>query len=116
MLHLETVESTTLELLIRLQGLNSLKETRLVGGTALSLQYGHRISVDLDLFVHSTTFNFLEVIAEINNLGLRMEIRNRSITQNSGQRHQLEERKTNPITRSKKALLIMKVIKHTHII
>ena len=42
MLHLETVEPSTLELLIRLQGLNSLKETRLVGGTALSLQYGHR--------------------------------------------------------------------------
>lgn len=78
MLHLETVDSSTLELLNRLQGLKSLKETRLVGGTALSLQYGHRISVDLDLFVHSTAFNFLEVIAEINNLGLRMEIRKQS--------------------------------------
>jgi len=78
MLHLETVESSTLELLIRLQGLNSLKETRLVGGTALSLQYGHRISVDLDLFVHSTSFNFLDVIAEINNLRLQMEIRKQS--------------------------------------
>lgn len=78
MLHLETVDSSTLELLIRLQGLKSLKETRLVGGTALSLQYGHRISVDLDLFVYCATFNFLDVIAEINNLGLRMEIRKQS--------------------------------------
>ncbi len=29
-----------------------LSETRLVGGTALALQYGHRTSVDLDLFGH----------------------------------------------------------------
>ena len=78
MLHLETVESSTLELLIRLQGLNSLKETRLVGGTSLSLQYGHRISVDLDLFAHSNQFDFLAVIAEINTLGLQMQIRKQS--------------------------------------
>jgi len=42
MLHLETVAPSTLELLNELQGLDSLRETRLVGGTALTLQYGHR--------------------------------------------------------------------------
>jgi len=33
--------------------LPSLKEFSLVGGTALSLRYGHRTSVDLDLFFHN---------------------------------------------------------------
>ena len=50
MLHLETIEPATLELLRRLQTLPILAETRLVGGTALALQLGHRISVDLDIF------------------------------------------------------------------
>ena len=50
MLHLSTVESTTLELLKQLQQLPVLCNTRLVGGTALALQLGHRKSVDLDFF------------------------------------------------------------------
>jgi hypothetical protein len=50
MLHKETVEKPTLELLIKLMNDNSLKEFVLVGGTALALQLGHRISIDLDLF------------------------------------------------------------------
>jgi hypothetical protein len=50
MLHLETVEPRTFSLLKKLQALPELKEFSLVGGTALSLRYGHRISVDLDLF------------------------------------------------------------------
>ena len=50
MLHYETIEPNTLQLLKRLQALPELANTRLVGGTALALQLGHRISVDLDLF------------------------------------------------------------------
>lgn len=50
MLHLETIESHTLDILRRLQGLPELSNTRLVGGTALALQLGHRISIDLDVF------------------------------------------------------------------
>ena len=50
MLHFETIESHTLEVLRRLQCLPELKSTRLVGGTALALQLGHRISIDLDIF------------------------------------------------------------------
>ena len=50
MLHFETIESHTLEVLRRIQHLPELKSTRLVDGTALALQLGHRISVDLDLF------------------------------------------------------------------
>jgi predicted nucleotidyltransferase component of viral defense system len=52
MLHTEAVESGTLSLLKKLMVLQSLKEFSLVGGTALSLRYGHRSSEDLDLFQH----------------------------------------------------------------
>ena len=50
MLFLETVEPSTLSLLRKLQSLPELAATRLVGGTALALQLGHRVSVDLDVF------------------------------------------------------------------
>lgn len=50
MLHYETIEPTTLELLKKIQQLPELKNTRLVGGTALALQIGHRKSIDLDIF------------------------------------------------------------------
>ena len=50
MRYLETVESSTLELLKKLQRLPVLEQTRLVGGTALALQLGHRKSIDLDFF------------------------------------------------------------------
>lgn len=52
MLSYRTIESHTLELLKALQSNEALKQTRLVGGTALALQYGHRSSIDLDLFGH----------------------------------------------------------------
>jgi len=50
MLQTKTVETRTLSLLNELMQLPELKIFSLVGGTALSLKYGHRISVDLDLF------------------------------------------------------------------
>ena len=50
MLHTETVEPSTLDLLRRLQRLPDLTSTRLLGGTALALHLGHRKSVDLDMF------------------------------------------------------------------
>ena len=50
MLHTETVESGTLSILRELMLLPGLENFSLVGGTALSLLYGHRVSVDLDLF------------------------------------------------------------------
>jgi predicted nucleotidyltransferase component of viral defense system len=52
MLHLETVEPRTFSILERLMDLKPLQPFSLVGGTALSLRYGHRTSVDLDLFYH----------------------------------------------------------------
>ncbi len=50
MLHYETIDARTLDLLKRLQTIPEFQNLRLVGGTALALQLGHRISVDLDLF------------------------------------------------------------------
>ena len=50
MLSIQTVQPDTLELLKNLAAQPELQETRLVGGTALALQYGHRQSVDLDFF------------------------------------------------------------------
>lgn len=52
MLYFKTIEPSTLELLQGLMQEPLLKDTRLVGGTALALQLGHRSSVDLDLFGH----------------------------------------------------------------
>ena len=50
MLHYKTVEPKTLELLKKLMQINEFKELRLVGGTSLALQIGHRQSIDIDLF------------------------------------------------------------------
>jgi predicted nucleotidyltransferase component of viral defense system len=50
MLSYRTIEPHTLELLKKLTANPLLCELRLVGGTALALQYGHRMSIDLDFF------------------------------------------------------------------
>jgi predicted nucleotidyltransferase component of viral defense system len=50
MLHTDAVSPATLGLLKELMQKNELRQFCLVGGTALALQLGHRISVDIDLF------------------------------------------------------------------
>ena len=50
MLSYDTIEFHTLELLKSLMQEPSFSAMRLVGGTALALQYGHRQSIDLDFF------------------------------------------------------------------
>lgn len=60
MLYKETVAPATLELLTRLMSDDTLSQFVLVGGTSLSLQMGHRISVDLDLF-SDTSFNEVQL-------------------------------------------------------
>ncbi|MGB3849369.1 MAG: nucleotidyl transferase AbiEii/AbiGii toxin family protein [Tunicatimonas sp.] len=54
MLHKDTVESETLALLGTLSRDEKLADFFLVGGTALSLQLGHRKSIDLDLFTRKS--------------------------------------------------------------
>ena len=50
MLQTSAVEPHTLALLEQLLELEQLRHFNLVGGTALALRFGHRKSVDLDLF------------------------------------------------------------------
>lgn len=52
MLSVRTILPDTLELLKTLSSQPELQNMRLVGGTSLALQYGHRQSVDLDFFGH----------------------------------------------------------------
>ncbi len=62
MLHKEAVESTTLDILNRLQSKEYLEGFYLAGGTGLALQFGHRRSLDIDLF---SNFNFdVDVLLE----------------------------------------------------
>lgn len=65
MLHTETVTGATLGLLKDLMSSHELKQFGLVGGTNLSLRFGHRLSIDLDLFTNEpfdteTIYNKLE--------------------------------------------------------
>ncbi len=50
MLYIKTVESHAFSILSHLMEMPEMKDFSLVGGTALSLLYGHRKSIDLDLF------------------------------------------------------------------
>lgn len=52
-LHRNTVSDTLWISLNKLMEIEELKNFRLVGGTSLSLQIGHRMSVDIDLFTDS---------------------------------------------------------------
>ncbi len=71
MLHCETVLTSTLDLLKTLQAHSELKDMRLVGGTALALQMGHRASVDIDLFGNfDGKQSFRKILSE---LGHRVE-------------------------------------------
>ena len=57
MLQYGTVEPHTLDILNELMLIPELKDFNLVGGTALSLYFGHRRSIDLDLFSTSEFSN-----------------------------------------------------------
>ncbi len=50
MLFISALSPKALELLRELQHLSVLNDFYLVGGTALALKYGHRLSIDLDFF------------------------------------------------------------------
>jgi Nucleotidyl transferase AbiEii toxin, Type IV TA system len=70
MLQSATVHPATLAILKQLMSMPLLKQFNLVGGTSLSLQIGHRISIDLDLFSNidfdnSTIINAIEPLGEL---------------------------------------------------
>jgi|SRR6185503_8379617 len=60
MLHWNTVDGVLKASLVTLMQAPELKDFRLVGGTALSLHLGHRMSIDIDLFTgaHYGSVNF----------------------------------------------------------
>jgi hypothetical protein len=64
MLHIETVEPGTFSLLKELMALPELRTFSLVGGTALSLQFGHRSSGNIDLFYHER-FDFISLTSSL---------------------------------------------------
>ena len=64
MLRKETVSESTLELLKTLMKDELLGNFFLAGGTALALQIGHRISIDLDLFTEAS-FNENEMLTNL---------------------------------------------------
>ena len=79
MLQISTVHPTTLELLRSLQKTEILQSTRLVGGTALALQLGHRLSIDLDFFGQvegSTEQIVMSLLAEGFNVTYRSNAKN----------------------------------------
>ncbi len=77
-LHLETVSELLWISLKKLMQLELLKDFRIVGGTSLSLQMGHRISVDIDLFtdLQYDTFNFNHLDDTISTMFKYVEIGN----------------------------------------
>jgi hypothetical protein len=79
MLYKETVTEEMWELLQRLMKDEKLKDFNLVGGTALSLMIGHRLSIDLDLF---TTKDFDEQ-AILTHLGNKHSVKIRQIFENT---------------------------------
>ena len=50
MLHIKTVGPATLGLIHSINSFKPLSDFHLVGGTALALRFGHRLSIDLDYF------------------------------------------------------------------
>ncbi|MFC3416837.1 nucleotidyl transferase AbiEii/AbiGii toxin family protein [Algoriphagus hitonicola] len=75
MLQTQTVEPGTLSLLNELFSLPALEDFGLVGGTALSLKLGHRLSVDLELFSPKKFENSLLIKKLTDHFGNRLLIR-----------------------------------------
>lgn len=60
MLHWNTVTDLLQETLLKLMTAKEFQEFRLVGGTALSLHLGHRMSVDIDLFADASAYGKID--------------------------------------------------------
>jgi hypothetical protein len=71
MLQTETVTPGTLELLKELMHDSTLQDFFLVGGTALSLQIGHRISIDITLS-STQPFDGEEMLTHLKSSGFRL--------------------------------------------
>jgi hypothetical protein len=95
MLRKETVTTGTLELLKNLMQDKNLDDFFLVGGTALSLQIGHRISIDIDLFSQNA-FDEGQMLSYLeSNKGLRLDYQDKNTIKG-----QIAETKVDLITHS----------------
>lgn len=78
MLHKESVAPQTLDLIVKLQADPELSGFLLTGGTALSLMFGHRISLDIDLFA-SRDFDSMKMLEYLeNSYGFSMQFIHRN--------------------------------------
>jgi predicted nucleotidyltransferase component of viral defense system len=77
MLQLSAVEPGTLDCLNEVMNLDYLQNFYLVGGTALALQIGHRLSEDLDLFTLES-FDYQKLLDKLSQTFLACEIVNES--------------------------------------
>ena len=75
MLYYKTIEPNTLGILKKIQQIEELSNVRLVGGTALALQIGHRKSIDIDLFGTINADN-IAVSQELKKIGKLTVIQN----------------------------------------
>jgi len=75
MLHTETVEPGTLDVIRALFSKQYMQPYLLVGGTALALQLGHRSSTDIDLFTNKP--HDTEQLLELLKQDFAVEVRNR---------------------------------------
>ncbi len=71
MLQKQTVEPRTFSILKQLMEIDILSTFNLVGGTALSLKFGHRNSIDLDLFSNAKIENSLILDALVENFNTK---------------------------------------------
>ncbi len=80
MLQFKTVDPKVLELLKKLMTVDEFSNLRLVGGTSLSLQIGHRKSIDIDLFGnYPDDIDFIKLISDIGNYTWLKKSRNINI-------------------------------------
>ncbi len=75
MLHTETVEPGTLDVIRALFARQYMQPYLLVGGTSLALQIGHRSSTDIDLFTNKP--HDTEQLLELLKQDFDVEVRNR---------------------------------------
>jgi len=82
MLQTRTIEPGTLELLKKLMSIPFLDSFYLVGGTALALQFGHRMSIDIDLFTQDDFDNnhLIEILSKSFDISIEFENKNMVIT------------------------------------
>jgi len=81
MLQYQTIEPRVLELLKKLLQIDEFRELRLVGGTSLALQIGHRNSIDIDMFgtLEADEFDIDKILNKIGSITVLKKTKNINI-------------------------------------